>query len=322
MLRVLSIIVVFLLTLSFTISPDFNEDPEGIVGLGEKLFFDPILSLDNTISCASCHKPEFAFADNVAISPGVGGAMGTRNAPSVMNMADRSIMFFDGRADNLIHQVLFPIEDPLEMNLPADEAVRRLSQHKDYQRWFRKIFNEAPTIENLSRAIAAYEESLETFDTPFDRWMKGDKNAMSESAIRGRALFVGERTKCFDCHFGPDFTGDEFRNIGLFDNDKYRDVGRFAITKDSSDLGKFKVPGLRNIAITAPYMHDGSFKTLREVIDYYDNPFNTIHRPINIDTLLTQPLNLSEQDKVDLENFLFALTDVRFLNHVLETPKN
>lgn len=322
MLKFFYLIIVLSFTISFTIKSNPETEPTNIAELGERLFFDPILSLDSTISCASCHKPEIAFADNVAISPGVGGALGKRNAPSVMNMADRSLMFFDGRAENLVHQVLFPIEDPLEMNLPADEAVRRLRNHKNYAKWFKKIFDEEPSKDNLSRAIAAFEETLETSDTPFDRWMKGDKTAMSESAVRGRAIFVGNRSKCFDCHFGPDFTGDEFKNIGLFDNQKYTDTGRFAITKDSSDLGKFKVPGLRNVAITAPYMHDGSFKTLREVIDYYDNPYNTVHNPINIDTLLSKPLMLTEQEKVDLENFLIALTDYRFMHLVEKNTRN
>ena len=142
--------------------------------------------------------------------------------------------------------------------------------------------------------------------------MNDEPGGMNESAVRGRMVFLN-KGKCFDCHFGPDFTVDEFRNIGLYDGEGYNDRGRFEITKDSTDLGKFKVPGLRNIAVTAPYMHDGSFKTLREVIDYYDRPTDFVAHSINQDPLLSEPLNLTEQEKVDLENFLIALTDDRFM---------
>ena len=131
---------------------------------------------------------------------------------------------------------------------------------------------------------------------------------MTASQMRGREVFIGDG-KCFDCHFGPDFTGDEFKNIGLYDGKTLLDKGRFDITGDSADLGKFKVPGLRNVTLTAPYMHNGQFKTLEEVIEYYDNPYAFIEAPINIDTLMLEPLNLSAKEKQDLLNFLHSLTD-------------
>ncbi|KXK39147.1 MAG: cytochrome-c peroxidase [Saprospiraceae bacterium] len=288
-------------------------EPVTKVQLGEKLFHDPILSRDSTLSCASCHKPQFAFADTVAITPGIEGRIGRRNAPSIMNMAFRSNFFFDGRAATLRDQVHFPIEDPMEMDLEYSIAIERINNHPYYKDAFLKIYGEAPNADNIADAIASFEESLETSDTEFDAWMADKENTMTEAAIRGKDIFISDRAKCFDCHFGPDFTADEFRNIGLYDGISYKDAGRYEVTKNPADLGKFKVPGLRNVAITAPYMHDGSFKTLRDVIDYYSNPYEFVANPINIDTLLARPLNLSEQEKQDLEAFLLSLTDKRFI---------
>lgn len=281
--------------------------------LGEMLFFDSILSEDRTISCASCHKPEFAFADTAVISPGVHGRLGRRNAPSAMNVSARESFFWDGRAATLEQQALMPIADHNEMNLPVDSAVARLQRSKKYAQLFQRVFKEKPNAKNLGMALAAFQRSLETVNTPNDRWLADEPNGMTEQQVRGRTIFR-EKGKCFDCHFTPDFTGDEFRSIGLFDGAKHRDSGRAAITKNVADLGKFKVPGLRNVAVTAPYMHDGSFKTLREVIDYYDNPHAMLPGGMNRDTLLQKRLGLTEQEKQDLEAFLHALTDDRFVS--------
>lgn len=301
------------LLISWQESPVTN--PTNAKELGEILFFDPILSADSTISCASCHKPELAFADSMAISPGVGGAIGRRNAPSVMNMALRDAFFYDGRASSLEDQVHFPIEDPLEMNLKMKDLVEKLGRNTQYKQWFQSVFEEQPNEKNIAIAIKTFEESLETDNSFFDQYINGDRTKLSASAKRGRQLFLSDKAKCFDCHFGPDFTGDEFRNIGLYDEKKYKDKGRFEVTGNAEDLGRFKVPGLRNIGVTAPYMHDGSFKTLREVIDYYDKPQDFVKDPINIDTLLQKPLGLTEEEKTDLEAFLLSLTDVRFLKN-------
>lgn len=281
--------------------------------LGEKLFFDPILSKDRSISCGSCHQPAFAFADTIAFSKGVGGKLSRRNAPSCMNLSDREIFFYDGRAGTLEEQVRFPIEDVNEMNLPIAEAVKRLKEDKEYAALFKKIYKSAPTEKLLKACIADFERTLETANTKFDKYMQTDSTIYSASEARGRELFMGEKAKCFDCHFSPDFTGDEFRNIGLYDGVALTDKGRYDVTKDPRDIGKFKVPGLRNVSVTAPYMHNGMFKTLREVIDYYDQPTKFIAHPINQDSLLMKPLNLTEQEKTDLENFLLTLTDKRFL---------
>ena len=286
-------------------APQTSED------LGRLLFEDPILSSDQSISCASCHIPAFAFSDTSAVSLGVGGQKGTRNTPAITNMSARSAFFWDGRAGTLEQQVIQPIENPVEMNLPIPIAIERLRNSARYNGFFKAIYGRPADTITLADALATFIRTLETGNTAFDRWMQGNDTAMSASAIRGRAVFM-TKGKCFDCHFSPDFTGDEFRNIGLFDGKKLNDPGRFAITKDSADLGKFKVPGLRNIAVTAPYMHDGSFRTLREVIDYYDQPDKFVTHSFNRDPLLAKPLNLTEQEKQDIEAFLLALTDKSF----------
>lgn len=297
--------------LVFSLPAYRSADPATPAELGERLFFDPILSADRTISCASCHKPAFAFADTLPFSLGIRGQHTARNTPSAMNLSARPYYFYDGRASTLADQALHPIRNPVEMGLEIRDAVRRLSKHKDYKRWFTAIYHRPVDSLALGDALAAFEMTLETANTPNDRWLNGDTAAMSASQRRGRQIFL-KKGRCFDCHFSPDFTGDEFRNIGLYTGAPADDKGRFAITKDSSDLGKFKVPGLRNVAMTAPYMHDGRFRTLREVIDFYDQPLNFVKYPINADTLLQTPLGLTEQEKIDLENYLHALTDDRF----------
>ena len=287
--------------------------PHSASELGELLFFDPILSADSSISCASCHKPEFAFADNVPLSFGVDSLKGNRNTPSAMNLGERFFFFHDGRAESLEEQAKGPIENPIEMNLPLTVAIERLKRHQQYNDFFIRLFKRRATKEDLTFVLAEYERGLETADTPFDDYMSEiDTLSFSESAKRGRLIF-NHKAKCFDCHFGPDFTADQFRNIGLFNGDNLNDSGRYLITKKTEDIGKFKTPGLRNVLVTAPYMHNGMFKTLKEVIDYYDIPNKFVSNAINRDPLLSKPLNLSQQEKKDLETFLIALTDRRFL---------
>ncbi len=294
------------------------KDPATSEQLGELLFFDPILSSDSTISCASCHKPEFAFADNAAVSKGVGGKKGDRNAPSCMNLTFRNFMFWDGRMETLEEQALGPIENPVEMNLPLSEVINRLYRHKQYTTFFMNIYGKQPNRENIAKAIADYERTLETNNTAFDDYMqKGDTSEFSKSAQRGQEIF-NVKGKCFECHFGPDFTNDQFRNLGLFNGKDLNDSGRFKVTRKPEDIGRFKTPGLRNISMTAPYMHNGMHKTLKEVIDYYDEPDKFVKNSVNRDTLLNKPLNLTDQDKKDLENFLLTLTDRRFLKKEAE----
>jgi cytochrome c peroxidase len=286
--------------------------PATIEELGKLLFFEKKLSRDNSISCASCHIPEYAFSDTLDFSIGVGGRKGKRNTPSAMNMASREIFFFDGRAATLEIQATFPIQDHNEMDINIDKAVSKIAQDKFYQKAFKKIYKKSPNKTNILSAIADYERSLES-SNPFDDYMNGDKNALSESAKRGHKVFMNPKNKCFDCHFTPDFTGDEFRNIGLFNGKELNDSGRYLITKNKNDIGKFKVPGLRNIAVTGPYMHNGMFKTLQEVIAYYNNPIAKIPNAINTDTLLHKPLLMSDNEMIDLEEFLKTLTDPSFV---------
>lgn len=282
--------------------------PEDEISLGKTLFSDPLLSSSKKISCASCHKPSFAFADTSAVSLGVLNRKGVRNTPSAMNVNNAAFFFWDGRASTLEEQALIPIANPDEMNLPVDSAVHRLQQSEFYRKAFQKIYQQQPSVKTLSRALAAFEQSLETGDTPFDNWKTNDnEKAVSESVKRGFALFNGS-ANCVRCHFGPDFSNTEFRNIGLFNGKDLNDSGRAVITRKANDLGKFKIGPLRNVALTAPYMHNGMFKTLREVIDYYNDPDKIVPDAINRDSLLSKPLNLSEPDKQDLENFLKSLT--------------
>jgi cytochrome c peroxidase len=285
--------------------------PQTTAQLGEMLFNDKILSGDKTISCASCHIAQFAFADTVPFSKGVGGKLTTRNTPAVTNVLAREAFFWDGRAATLEAQALQPISNPNEMNLPIAEAVARLNADENYTAYFKTLFGQAPDEHTLAKAIAAFEKTLETASTRFDRYMN-DKDTFSESEKRGLTLF-NNKAKCFDCHFTPDFTADEFKNIGLFDGKTLTDSGRYLITRQKEDIGKFKVPGLRNVAVTAPYMHNGMFTTLRQVIDYYNKPNSFVPNHQNRDEALSKPLKLTEQEKLDIEAFLHTLTDDRFV---------
>lgn len=289
------------------------KEPSTIEQLGELLFNDSILSRGNQVSCASCHKPEFAFADNTPVSFGVDSLKGGRNTPSAMNQSGRVFQFWDGRMETLEEQAAGPIENPVEMDLPLSAAVDKLNKHEQYRKFFIKIFGHPANKKSVTDAIAAFERTLETSNSAFDNYMSGkDTTQFTESAKRGREIF-NVKGKCFDCHFGPDFTTDLFRNIGIFNGKDLNDSGRFVVTRDPKDIGRFKTPGLRNVAMTAPYMHNGMHKTLREVIDYYNEPDKFISNSVNRDTLLAKPLGLTEQDKKDLEAFLVSLTDARFL---------
>lgn len=280
--------------------------------LGELLFFDSILSKDRTISCASCHRPAAAFADTMATSIGVGGKKGSRNTPTAMNLLLAKSFFWDGRAATLEEQVLAPIANPDEMNLPIAEAVQRLKDHQQYHSLFREVFNSEPTEQNLARAIAAFERTLETSDSPFDTWKFGDDSTAVSAAVKRGFTIFNEKGKCVKCHFGSDFTANEFRNIGLFDGKMLNDSGRYHVTRKPEDVGKFKTPSLRNIAVTAPYMHNGMFNTLDDVIDFYNDTKKVVPGALNTDTLLVQPLGLSHKEKQDLKAFMLALTDRRF----------
>jgi cytochrome c peroxidase len=292
-----------------------GKGPATKAELGKLLFFDPILSKNKTISCASCHKPAYAFADTSAVSLGVRNRKGVRNTPSAMNVLLQEFFFWDGRAKTLEEQALAPIENPVEMNLPLAEAIERLRSNTAYREYFKKIFDSEPTNATLADAIASFERTLETSDSPFDNWkFSDDSNAVSASVKRGFMIFNG-KGKCIQCHFGADLTANEFRNIGLFNGRQLNDSGRAVITGKQEDLGKFKTASLRNVAITAPYMHNGMFKTLKQVIDFYNDPGKIIPNAINRDSVLAKPMGLTSKEKNDLRAFLVSLTDKRFASN-------
>ncbi len=290
--------------------PDINTK----AALGKKLFNEKILSKDSSISCSSCHKPEFGFADTTAFSIGIYGTPTKRNTPSILNMKNRPYYFWDGRASSLEEQALMPIQNPDEMNLSIQEAIERLNKSTEYKNIFFKIFKAAPNAKNLATALSAYEKTLETSNSKFDSW-SNNIGTLSVQEERGRQIFIGSKAKCFDCHFQEDFTDDGFKNVGLYNADKLNDVGVYALTHKKEDLGKFKTPGLRNIAITAPYMHNGMFATLEQVVDYYNNPSQFVKNPINIDPALKKPLGLTTREKADLVAFLKTLTDKKYIKN-------
>ena len=292
-------------------APEVTDVAALRVELGRQLFFDPLLSGDHSISCASCHKPERAFADDVAVSAGVAGRLGRRNTPTVLNTAARTSMFWDGRAETLEDQAIFPIENPLEMDLPVDQALQRLNADAGYRQAFQAAYGSPATARTLGRALAAYQKTLESGDSSYDRYARGDDAAMEASARRGRLLFIG-KARCAECHSGEDFTSDRFRNIGLYNAATLDDRGRGEVTGNPADDGQFKVPSLRNVAVTAPYMHNGMFATLREVLDYYNDPDQVVPDAHGRDASMAGPLGLTAQEVDDLESFLVALTDERF----------
>lgn len=235
------------------------------IELGKQLYFDPRLSSDNTISCASCHDPKQGWSNGEATAVGVSQQRGGRSAPSIINAAYHRFQFWDGRAGSLEEQALGPIANPIEMNLPIDQAVSKIAAIEGYRAQFEAVFGEPVNATNLGKAIAAFERTILSGDAPYDRYAAGDDQAMSAEAQLGRKLFFG-KANCSGCHSGPNFTDNGFHNLGVnFD----QDVGRSAHSGLSGDRGAFKTPSLREIARTAPYMHDGSLATLEEVVEYY-----------------------------------------------------
>ncbi len=294
------------------ITPLSDDKIKTRAALGKKLFSDKNLSKDSSVSCASCHIPAFAFADTLAFSIGIGGKLTTRNTPSVLNMKFRPYFFWDGRAASLEEQALIPLENPDEMGVPVQEVIRRLNQSPEYVKHFRRVFDAKPNAKNLAAAFSAFERTLETVDSKFDFW-SNSKGELSVQEERGRELFIGSKAKCFDCHFQIDFTDDSFKNIGLYNGKELNDAGRYRITGDSSDIGKFKTPGLRNVAVTAPYMHNGMFETLDQVLAYYNTPGHFVDGAINIDSTLKGPLKLTPAEKKDIIAFLKTLTDKAYV---------
>jgi cytochrome c peroxidase len=288
-------------------APAGNALTEARAQLGKRLFFDKRLSRTNEIACDSCHHPELAFADRDAVSRGVEGRRGTRNAPALVNVAWNQNFFWDGRALTLEEQTGMPIQDPVEMDLPISEAVSRVAADDSYVQAFQQAYGQGPSTDSLRAALASFVRTLVSGDSPYDRHARGDDGQFSASARRGEALFFDEAAGCFHCHPPGALTNDGFFNNGTFDQGA--DTGRAHLTGRSGDVGKFKVPGLRNIAVTGPYMHDGSVPTLEAVIEQYARGGRG---SASTDPQI-KPLSLSDADKADLLSFLRSLTDADFL---------
>ncbi len=276
---------------------------EALVALGRRLFFDPRLSADGTVSCASCHRPEHGFSDPRPVSIGAGGKPGRRNAPSVLNRDRPRRFFWDGRASSLEEQALGPLFSPVEMGNTPEMLLERLANLAEYRPLFEAAFGSPePAVERITRALAAYERSLARRDSPWDLWAAGDKGALGEQAERGRLLFFG-KAHCHLCHSGPDFTNNDFVNVGA-GRAQLPDPGRFELTHQPGDWKLFLTPSLREVARTAPYMHDGSLATLEEVIEFY----NRGGGPSENKDYRIVPLHLTDQEKSDLLAFLRALS--------------
>lgn len=269
------------------------------IELGKQLYFDPRLSRDNTISCASCHDPEKGWSNGARFATGVRGQVGGRSAPTIINSAYAPLQFWDGRAVGLEGQALGPIQNPIEMDLTLPEVVEKLNKIPGYRSQFQEVFGTDVTAEAIAKAIASFERTVLSGDAPYDRYVAGDKQALSEAARRGYEVFF-HKAHCSACHQGPNFSDNGFHNIGVGMADEKPDEGRYTETKQLGDRGAFKTPTLREIARTAPYMHDGREKTLEDVVEYY------VKGGVPNDQLDEEifPLKLTDQEKADLVVFL------------------
>lgn len=233
------------------------------VALGKQLFFDPRLSGDNTMSCATCHLPSKGFADGLRTAKGAGGKVLVRNTQSILNVGLYPVYFWDGRAASLEEQALAPIQSEEEMNQNLQELVRELGAAPGYVEQFRAVFNSPVTEAGIAKALAAFQRTLLSRNSPFDRFLAGDTSALSEQAREGWQLF--QEAGCIQCHNGPALSDGKFYRLGM----PFRDRGRGGITGEKKDLYAFRTPSLRDVALTAPYMHDGSFQTLLQVVEFY-----------------------------------------------------
>ncbi|MCP5143321.1 MAG: c-type cytochrome [Gammaproteobacteria bacterium] len=336
--------------------PAANPQTEEKVALGQRLFNDTRFSSTGTVSCATCHASGTAFTDSPKhVSEGINQLTGTRNAPTVVNAAFNQTQFWDGRSPDLEDQALHPFLNPVEMGLPDHGPIlATIRDDRGYTRAFKRVFNidtSDITIKHVTQAIAAFERTIVSGDSPFDRWYYGhDDNAIGDAAKRGFEVFLKEG-RCVSCHSMEQdfalFTDHKFHNIGIGINDIQGKVtglaraflvakangadvdvavltdadtshlGRFAVTDDLSKMGAFKTPTLRNIAVTAPYMHDGSLDTLEEVVNHYNNGGITDPQSGNPNDFLSggiRPLNLTEQQITDLVAFMETLTSPTYAN--------
>ncbi len=283
--------------------PTDNPTVPARVTLGRRLFRERLLSRDRSLACVDCHRPERAFTDGRAKAVGIHGRRGSRSVPTIVNRAWGTSFFWDGRIDTLEAQVLEPIVARLEMDLTVDEAVERLRGASPYSAAFRETFDRDVNRHDLARALAAYVRTIQSGASPYDRYVWGEPAALSPDAQAGLRLFRG-RANCTACHAGPNLTDEDFHNTGVFWGQQPYDAGRFLVTGVSEDIGKFKTPTLREIARTAPYMHDGSIATLEDVLEFYDRGGNA--NPYR-DTELRR-VSLTAEEKGALLAFLQSLS--------------
>jgi len=284
--------------------PRDNPYSAAKVELGRYLYFDRRLSADDTVSCASCHAPQFGFTDGAPVSTGIRAQKGGRSAPTVINRAYSLAQFWDGRAGTLEEQAKGPMANPIEMGNTHEAVVSRLKTIAGYRPLFAKAFGgEEIDIDRVAQAIASFERTVLSGNAPYDRYKAGNRAAMSGASVRGMKVFF-DKAQCDRCHEGSNFTLNAYANIGIGADKPDPDVGRFAVTKDPKDWGAFKTPTLREIEHTAPYMHDGGLKTLDEVVEYYNKGGNPNR---NLDQNIKK-LNLTEGEKKDLVEFLKALS--------------
>lgn len=292
--------------------PDFGQIPappnnpvtQGKVELGFRLWFEPRLSANNRMTCATCHNHTMGFSNAQRNAAGVTGQRGERNVPTIYGSLWQRETFWDGRAKSLEEQALGPIENPIEMNESLPNVLKKLAQVPYYQQKFQAVFGSAPSADGIAKAMASFERALMMAPTPFERYQAGEKEALSPDQIRGMQLFFSGRTRCASCHQGPALSQGLFANIGIGMDQPKPDLGRFGVTGMPWDKGSFKIPTLLNIAHTAPYMHDGSVPTLQAVIEHYNQ--GGIANPA-LDPRV-RALGLSQGEKTELLAFLNGLS--------------
>jgi cytochrome c peroxidase len=294
---------------------DAPPTPES-VRLGRWLFFDPRLSADGTISCATCHRPENAFSEPTPVSTGIGGQKGARKAPPVINLAWTIFpnFFWDGRAASLEEQAAGPLINPIEMGFEThDDVVATVGAIEGYGPYFEEVFGDPEvTIDRITRAIADYERTRMSGNSPWDRWRAGDESAVSDQVKLGHDVFF-DKAFCNQCHLGQNFTDDQFHNLGVgwnAESGEFADIGRYEISGVEADMGAFKTPGLRDVTKHAPYMHDGSQATLREVVEHYDKGGNANPQ---LSPKITS-LGLTDEEIDALVAFMEALDGEGFLD--------
>lgn len=275
--------------------PVMNPMTDEKAELGKKLFFDNRLSGNNQLSCMSCHNPDKGWTDGRKVAIGTDNQKGTRNTPTIINAAYYKELFLDGRVESLEEQALEPIKNPIEMNQDIHELVKELKEAPEYVQLFNKAFDEDISAENIAKALASFERTIIQRNTPFDRYMAGDNDALTEQQKWGMQLFADEGN-CMTCHAGPTFTDNDYDNIGI----ESGDLGRFLETAIQEDKGKFRTTQLRDLKYTAPYLHDGSLETLEDVVELYDKG----EHPNVFVSVDIQPLHLTEDEKAALVAFI------------------